>query len=59
MDRDKIKPQRTYRTEGGRLLYVHDLSEQKVIYCDVGSIDRHKCSLGRFASRIVSEAPNQ
>ena len=56
---EAISAEQTYRTEGGKLLYVHDVNGQKVIYCERGSIERHECSLRRFASRIVSEVHNQ
>lgn len=57
--KDAILPQTTYKTDGGKLLYVHDVEGQKVTYCEVGSVERAECSLGRFASRIVSIEPNQ
>lgn len=59
MDRELIKPQRTYRTSSGVLLYIHGLSGQKVTFCEVGSTDRHEASLGRLAARIDAEVPNQ
>ena len=58
MEREKIRAQRTYRTEGGKLLYVQDITGQKVTFCEVGSVERGEASLGRFASRIVAETPN-
>jgi len=57
--KDAIQPQQTYKTEGGKLLYVHDVQGQKVTYCQVGSVEWAECSLGRFASRIASIEPNQ
>lgn len=57
--KDAIMPHNTYKTEGGKLLYVHDVQGQKVTYYQVGSTERAECSLGRFASRIVSIEPNQ
>lgn len=59
MHKDEITPQHTYRTEGGKLLHVQAVHGQKVVYCEVGSVDRLECSLGRFASRIAAEVPNQ
>lgn len=59
MHKDELTPQHTYRTEGGKLLYIHAIHGQKVVYCEVGSVDRLECSLGRFASRIAAEVPNQ
>ena len=55
----QITAQTTFKTEGGKLLYVHELSGQKVTYCEVGNIERRECSLGRFASRIATIEPNQ
>lgn len=57
--KDAIVPEATYKTDGGRLLYVHDVQGQKVTYCEVGSVERAECSLGRFASRIASIEPNK
>ena len=58
MQKDKIQAQHTYQTEGGKTLYVHDLSGQKVTYCEVGNVERRECSLSRFACRIKIEVPN-
>lgn len=57
--RDAVQPQRTYKTQGGKLLYVQDVEGQKVTYCQVGSVNRQECALGRFAAHIVSIEPNQ
>lgn len=59
MKKDEVKAQHTYKTEGGLLLYIHELSGQRVVYCHVGQVVRQECSLGRFASRIAAEVPNQ
>lgn len=59
MQRDEIKAQQTYRTEGGKLYYVQDLSGQKVTCNEVGSVDRVELSLGRFAARVVAAEPNR
>lgn len=54
----RIHRQQTYRTEGGKLLYVQEVEGQKVTYNEVGSVERRECSLGRFASRIECETTN-
>ena len=59
MDKDQIKPQRTYRAARGKLLYVQDITGQRVTYCVVGSVDRSEASLGRFAAMVDAEVPNQ
>lgn len=57
--RDAIMRQQTYKTEGGKLVYVQEVEGQKVTYCQVGSIHRQECSLNRFAALVASIEPNQ
>lgn len=59
MERDQIHAQRTYRSEGGKLLYVQEICGSNVIWCEVGNVDRRATSLKRFASRMCAEVPNQ
>jgi hypothetical protein len=59
MERDQIKVHRTYATEGHRVMFVQDVSGQKVTFCYVGDVERHECSLGRFAARANRELENQ
>ena len=56
--RSRIFSQQTYRTEGGKLVYVQEVEGQKVTWNEVGSTERHETSLGRFASRIECETTN-
>ena len=58
MDRHLVKAERTYRTDRGTLLYVHQIECQCVTYCVVGSVDRRTASLGRFAAMVRAEVPN-
>jgi hypothetical protein len=57
--RDKIQPEHTYKNDSGTMFYVHDITGKMVNYCKLGSVDRNKVLIGRFASMIVSEVPNQ
>ena len=59
MTRDQITSQCTYKTATGKLLYVQDVTGQKVTYCVVGDVERHERSLGFFASHVVEQVPNQ
>jgi hypothetical protein len=54
-----IKPQQTYRTRFGKLIYIQDISGQKATFCEVGSTERREASLGRLADHIAREVPNQ
>ena len=59
MDKAEIKAQKTYLTEGGLYLYVQSIEGQRVVYSHVGHTVKYAASLGRFASRIQNEVPNQ
>ena len=59
MPRNEIRVGQTYRNTAGTLFYVHDIEGGGVTYCKVGSVDRRRLSLARFASLVIAESPNQ
>ncbi len=56
--RSRIFRQQTYRTEGGKLVYVQEVEGQKVTWNYVGDTERRETSLGRFVARIECETTN-
>lgn len=59
MEKRDIQEQQTYQTDHGGKFYVHEITGQKVSFCKIGELERREASLGRFASTMSRQIPNE